>query len=388
MPDFLRRPVLGWFDTWRRFGEPLTDENVQQIYLWDSQTLRFPFDDQLLDLSGNSQPDSGTGTHPLGMPRNLPAQMHGGGVAALQPCSSTNSANLLVRARWCRAKSLNMMRLLGAGNNAQAIVHSLGGWGSYIVEGSGGVALQLGDPPKPGPYLESGLTISGWIIAEEAADCAGCFTPLVSCSDQVGPCISFNYVVINMLHLAIAAPSSCFPPAVVTLSLLSCGCAAQLSREVNRHVNFLMTEYSCFSQDGASFGVHVGKLGVTVSKGGQILLANADAQDPMDIKGWTFVVVDISLTAGDGGEAADDGGGAAAEDPADDGAGVGVRRAGAEEGDVAIKITVHCQQTQPYITISLHFLVSAHIWSTSLSSPTVAPYFCSHFSSHVAISMT
>jgi hypothetical protein len=267
------------------------------------------------------------------------------------------------------------MRLLDAGNNAQAIVHSLGGWGSYIVAGSGGVALQLGAPPKPGPYLESGLTIAGWIIAEAAADCAGCFTPLVSCSDQVDPCISFNLVVIDMLHLAIAAPFSRFPPAVVTLSFQSCGFAAQLSREVNRPLNFLMTEYSCFSQDGASFGVHVGKLGVTVSKGGKILLANADAQDPMDIKEWTFVVVDIFLTAGDGGEAADDGGGA------------GARRAGAE-GDVAIKITVHCQQTQPCITNILHFPVSAHIWFKYLSSPTVAPSFCSHFSSPVAISMT
>ena len=98
LPDFLH-PVLGWVDTWRRFGQPLTDEDVQQIYLWDSQTLRFPFDDQLLDLSGNSQPDSDKGTHPLGMQRSLPAQMHGGGVAALQPCSSTNSVHMFFRAR-------------------------------------------------------------------------------------------------------------------------------------------------------------------------------------------------------------------------------------------------------------------------------------------------
>jgi hypothetical protein len=89
-----------------------------------------------------------------------------------------------------------MMCLLGAGNNARAIVHSLGGRGSYMEAGSGGVALQLGDPPKSGPFLESGLTISGWIIAEEAADCPSCFTPLVSCSDQVGLFISLNLVVI------------------------------------------------------------------------------------------------------------------------------------------------------------------------------------------------
>jgi hypothetical protein len=91
-----------------------------------------------------------------------------------------------------------------------------------------------------------------------------------------------------------------------------------------------MTEYCCSCQDGAFFAVHVGNLGVTVSKEGRILMANADPQVPMDIKEWTFVTIDIFKTTqvagGDG---------------------------------AAITVTVRYHQTQPYLTNKLHLLVYA-----------------------------
>lgn len=62
----------GWIDTWRRYGKPLTNDDVQQIYVWDSQTLRFPFDDRLLDLSGELQLDMSTHTRAPTIPHPHP----------------------------------------------------------------------------------------------------------------------------------------------------------------------------------------------------------------------------------------------------------------------------------------------------------------------------
>lgn len=67
------------------------------------------------------------------------------------------------------------------------MVFSLGGKAYYIEEGSGGKELTEADPGMDGPYRDTGLTVSGWIIAADSVSCPvdGCYVPLASCTDQV-----------------------------------------------------------------------------------------------------------------------------------------------------------------------------------------------------------